>query len=124
MNKGAQIIPSRGSALELRNLSKAYGAIAAVRNISLRIAAGEFVALLGPSGSGKTTTLMVVAGFAVPDSGQVLLNGTEITAWPPHRRNLGMVYQNYALFPHLTIERNVAFPLEMRRVARDEMNRR
>jgi putative spermidine/putrescine transport system ATP-binding protein len=124
MNTGAHIIPSRGSALELRNLSKTYGTIAAVRNISLRVEAGEFVALLGPSGSGKTTTLMMVAGFAVPDSGQVLLNGIEITALPPHKRNLGMVYQNYALFPHLTIERNVAFPLEMRGVARDEMSRR
>ncbi|HXV84554.1 MAG TPA: ABC transporter ATP-binding protein [Candidatus Binatia bacterium] len=92
--------------------------------MSLQVAPGEFVALLGPSGSGKTTTLMLIAGFVLPDQGQILLDGADITSLPPHNRNLGMVYQNYALFPHLTIERNVAFPLEMRRLPREETRRR
>lgn len=115
---------SHGSSLELRNLCKAYGTISAVNGVSLQIGPGEFVALLGPSGSGKTTTLMLIAGFVLPDQGQILLDGADITSLPPHKRNLGMVYQNYALFPHLTIERNVAFPLEMRRLPREETRRR
>ena len=113
-----------GSALELRDVAKSYGTTAAVHDVSLRTAPGEFVSFLGPSGSGKTTTLMLVAGFLFPDRGQVLLDGTDITAAPPHRRNLGMVYQNYALFPHLTVARNVAFPLEMRGMPRKEIDRR
>jgi putative spermidine/putrescine transport system ATP-binding protein len=113
-----------GSTLELQGLGKSYGRVGAVRDVSLDIAAGEFVAFLGPSGSGKTTTLMMIAGFATPDAGRILLDGADITALPPHRRNLGMVYQNYALFPHLSVERNVAFPLEMRRMERSEIRQR
>ena len=114
----------RGKGLELSGLGKAYGPVAAVAGVSLAIAPGEFVALLGPSGSGKTTTLLMIAGFVPPDTGRVRLDGVDITALPPHRRNLGMVYQSYALFPHLTVARNVAFPLEMRRTARTEIRRR
>ena len=112
------------SGLELRGLRKSYGNLNAVRGVSLKIEPGEFVSFLGPSGSGKTTTLMLIAGFITPDDGQILLDGEDITALPPHRRNLGMVYQNYALFPHLSVERNVSFPLEMRSVGRDDIRRR
>jgi spermidine/putrescine ABC transporter ATP-binding subunit len=115
---------SIGSALALRNVAKSYGATNAVHDLSLEIAPAEFVSFLGPSGSGKTTTLMLIAGFLYPDRGHVLLDKTDITSSPPHRRNFGMVYQNYALFPHMTVARNVAFPLEMRGVARAEIRRR
>lgn len=115
---------SIGSALQLRNIAKSYGTTIAVHDLSLEIAPGEFVSFLGPSGSGKTTTLMLVAGFLFPDRGQILLDGSDITSSPPHRRNLGMVYQNYALFPHMTVARNVAFPLEMRGMSRAEIRRR
>jgi spermidine/putrescine ABC transporter ATP-binding subunit len=114
----------RGKGLALRGLGKAYGPIDAVAGVSLDITPGEFVALLGPSGSGKTTTLLMIAGFVLPDAGRVLLDGRDITTLPPHRRNLGMVYQSYALFPHLTVARNVAFPLEVRRVPRADIRRR
>jgi spermidine/putrescine ABC transporter ATP-binding subunit len=115
-------LPQAG--LELRDLAKMYGMQVAIKDISVTVGPGEFVSLLGPSGSGKTTTLSLIAGFIMPDHGQVLLNGTDITALPPHRRNLGMVYQNYALFPHMTVEDNVGFPLEMRGVRRNEIRRR
>src|SRR4051812_30543726 len=105
---------SSASDLELRDLSRAFGAVQAIRDVSLKVGAGEFVSLLGPSGSGKTTTLMAIAGFVAPESGSILLGGADITPLPPYRRNLGMVYQNYALFPHLSVERNISFPLEMR----------
>jgi spermidine/putrescine ABC transporter ATP-binding subunit len=85
---------------------------------------GEFLTLLGPSGSGKTTTLMMIAGFVNPSSGRILVDGRDVTHDPPHRRNIGMVYQSYALFPHLTVFRNVAFPLEVRKCARDEIKDR
>ena len=87
-----------------------------MRDLSLRIEAGEFVSFLGPSGSGKTTTLMMIAGFVSPDEGRIMLGTTDITYVPPHRRDIGMVYQNYALFPHMTVAKNVAFPLRMRRL--------
>ncbi|CAN5752388.1 ABC transporter ATP-binding protein [soil metagenome] len=88
------------------------------------MAPGELLTILGPSGSGKTTLLKVVAGFEVPDGGAVRVDGRDITALPPARREIGMVFQNYALFPHLTVRGNVAFPLEMRNVARGEIDRR
>ena len=114
---------SAGSSLELRDLAKRYAAVAAVKNLSLQVEPGEFVSLLGPSGSGKTTTLMLIAGFIEPDRGHVLLDGVDITTLPPHRRNIGTVYQNYALFPHMSVAKNVAFPLEMRGLAREEIRR-
>jgi putative spermidine/putrescine transport system ATP-binding protein len=115
---------TRSSGLELRNLCKAFGEHIAVDRISLKVTPGEFVSLLGPSGSGKTTTLMMIAGFVLPDHGHVLVDGVDVTMLPAHRRNLGMVYQNYALFPHMTVAGNVAFPLEMRGVKRAEAEQR
>ena len=108
----------QGATIELAGILKRYAGSPVVDNVSLRIEAGEFVSLLGPSGSGKTTTLMMVAGFVPPDEGRILLGGADITQVPPHRRDIGMVYQSYALFPHMTVTKNVAFPLRMRRLAR------
>ena len=95
-----------------------------VRELNLDIQRGEFLSLLGPSGSGKTTTLMMLAGFESPTSGDILLEGRQITRTPPHKRNFGMVFQNYALFPHLTVGQNVAYPLTVRKVPKDEQARR
>ncbi len=116
--------PKAGAKIELRGLSKFYGEAAAVENIDLTVGAGEFLTFLGPSGSGKSTTLMMIAGFVTPTAGDILLNGASIVSQPVHKRNIGMVFQNYALFPHLSVERNVAFPLEMRGVGRAEIGAR
>ena len=113
-----------GAAIQLRGVCKRYGAFTAVDNLDLDIRAGEFVSLLGPSGSGKTTTLMLLAGFERPDAGQITLGGRVMTAVPPHRRGLGMVFQNYALFPHMTVAENVGFALKQRGVRGDERARR
>lgn len=91
-----------------------------VRDLNLDIQAGEFLTLLGPSGSGKTTTLMMLAGFESPTSGEIRLAGHPITRTPPHKRNFGMVFQNYALFPHMTVAQNVAYPLQVRKVLAHE----
>ena len=95
-----------------------------VRQLDLDIRRGEFLTLLGPSGSGKTTTLMMLAGFESPTAGDILLDGKPITRTPPHKRNFGMVFQNYALFPHLTVAQNVAYPLTVRKVPRAEARQR
>jgi putative spermidine/putrescine transport system ATP-binding protein len=95
--------------------------IAAVRDLDLDVARGEFLTLLGPSGSGKTTTLMMLAGFERPSSGEILVEGEDISRTPAHKRGLGMVFQNYALFPHMTVSQNLAFPLQVRRMARPEI---
>ncbi len=95
-----------------------------VRQLDLDIRRGEFLTLLGPSGSGKTTTLMMLAGFESPTAGEILLDGQPITGTPPHKRNFGMVFQNYALFPHLTVGQNVAYPLSVRKVPQAEADRR
>src|SRR5262247_1208328 len=110
--------------LKIDGVSKRYGEVVAIREVTLDVADGEFVVLLGPSGCGKTTTLRVVAGFAEPSSGSVTLGGRDITALPPWKRNTGLVFQNYALFPHLTVAENVAFGLEMRKVEAAEAARR
>ena len=117
---------SAGISLRLVDLSKQYSGskVAAVNGISLEVTAGEFVSLLGASGSGKTTTLMMVAGFTAPDHGQVWLGGQPILHLPPEKRGIGVVFQNYALFPHMTALRNVAFPLHMRRLEVREVRRR
>jgi putative spermidine/putrescine transport system ATP-binding protein len=107
--------------LALEGVSKRYGAQVAVDSLDLTLGSGEFVTLLGPSGSGKTTTLMMVAGLQQPDSGTVRLNGASVAGLPPYRRDIGMVFQHYALFPHMTVRRNVGFPLEMRRLPRAEI---
>jgi putative spermidine/putrescine transport system ATP-binding protein len=110
--------------VELQNLSKSYGGAPAVADVSLDIAQGELVALLGPSGCGKTTTLRMIAGFIPATSGRVLIGGRDVTHLPPYRRDTGMVFQGYALFPHMSVAENVAFGLEMRRVAKAEIARR
>ncbi|WP_300298008.1 ABC transporter ATP-binding protein [Ferrovibrio sp.] len=112
------------SFLELRGLGKRYGDIEAVSSCDLTVEKGEFVCLLGPSGCGKTTTLQMIAGFVPPTSGQVFLDGRDITALKPSRRGLGIVFQSYALFPHMTVAENVAFGLEMRRIGRGEREQR
>jgi spermidine/putrescine ABC transporter ATP-binding subunit len=101
--------------LEVRNLSKAYGSAVALNSVDLSIEAGEFVTLLGPSGSGKTTLLMSIAGFTRPDSGAILQDGVDITRVDPEDRNFGLVFQGYALFPHLSVADNIAFPLRVRK---------
>ncbi|MCS6932950.1 MAG: ABC transporter ATP-binding protein [Acetobacteraceae bacterium] len=110
--------------LSLHAVRKAYGQTLAVAGVSLSVAKGECIALLGPSGCGKTTTLRMVAGFLTPDSGRITLAGRDITRDPPNRRNIGMVFQAYALFPHLSVAGNVGFGLEMRGVPRAEAARR
>ncbi len=109
---------SEGAAaeLEIRGLSKSYGDFRAVDDLSLSVAKGEFITILGASGSGKTTTLMMIAGFDYPSVGEILFRGRAITYMPPHLRNIGMVFQSYALFPHLTVFDNIAFPLKLRRL--------
>jgi putative spermidine/putrescine transport system ATP-binding protein len=112
------------SFLELQNLSKRFGDFTAVSECGLSVAKGEFVCLLGPSGCGKTTTLQMVAGFVPPTEGRILLDGRDITEVKPDKRGLGIVFQSYALFPHMSVTDNVAFGLEMRGVAAAERRRR
>jgi len=112
------------SFLVLENLSKRFGAHLAVDSLSLGVEKGEFVSLLGPSGCGKTTTLQMIAGFVGPTSGAVRLEGRDLLAMKPARRGLGIVFQSYALFPHMTVAENVAFGLEMQGVAAAERTRR
>ncbi|MBX9749185.1 MAG: ABC transporter ATP-binding protein [Roseococcus sp.] len=110
--------------LRLRGVSKSYdGQALAVRALDLDVARGEFLTLLGPSGSGKTTTLMMLAGFETPTAGSIELEGRRVDGLPPHRRGLGMVFQNYALFPHMTVAQNIAFPLSVRRTPQVEAMR-
>ncbi|MFD2353938.1 ABC transporter ATP-binding protein [Nonomuraea ferruginea] len=113
-------------ALELRGVSKQYPGTdtAAVSGVDLQIRRGEFVTFLGPSGSGKTTTLNMIAGFISPTAGEIVLHGRNIADLPPHQRNLGMVFQNYALFPHMSVWDNVAFPLVERKYPKDQIRER
>jgi putative spermidine/putrescine transport system ATP-binding protein len=106
--------------LVLSNISKRFGSFLAVSDLDLTVKDGEFVCLLGPSGCGKTTTLRMIAGFETPDEGNLLLDGKEITNRPPNKRDIGMVFQHYALFPHKTVAENVAFGLKMRGKSRSE----
>jgi putative spermidine/putrescine transport system ATP-binding protein len=110
--------------LSLRGLSKRYGRAAAIDNVSLDVAPGEFLSLLGPSGSGKTSILMTIAGFVQPDAGDILLDGVRINDQPPEKRNFGVVFQGYALFPHMSVRANVGYPLSVRGVARSEIEQR
>jgi spermidine/putrescine ABC transporter ATP-binding subunit len=110
--------------LELVDVSRRYGTVAAVRRLSLTVLRGEFLALLGPSGCGKTTTLRMIAGLLEPEEGRILVRGEDVVGIPTYRRNVGMVFQNYALFPHRTVAENVAFGLVMRRRPRAEVRRR
>ena len=125
MSASAVAAMASGAQLRLRQLTKAFGAAKAVDRVSLDVPAGAFVSLLGPSGSGKTTTLNLIAGFLAPDEGEILLDERSIADVPPHKRDIGMVFQSYALFPHMTVADNVDFPLRMRtRPTRDDARRR
>ena len=110
-------MPGAALPISIRQVRKAYGAFTALDSVSLDIASGEFITLLGPSGSGKTTLLMVLAGFTRPESGTLLFGDEDVSLLPPHKRNVGVVFQNYALFPHMTVAGNIAYPLKLRRVA-------
>src|SRR5690625_4064857 len=107
------------------NVQKTYdGETLVVKNLNLDIAKGEFVTMLGPSGSGKTTCLMMLAGFETATGGDIMLNGRSINRVAPHRRGIGMVFQNYALFPHMTVAENLAFPLQVRKQPKAEIERK
>ena len=110
--------------LSFSDVGKSFGSATVLRDIDATVAEGEFVALLGPSGCGKTTTLRMIAGFEWPDKGRVHVGGQDITDVPVHRRDMGMVFQSYALFPHRTVAENVAFGLRMRDVPKPEIVRR
>ncbi|MDP3415073.1 ABC transporter ATP-binding protein [Falsiroseomonas sp.] len=110
--------------LTVRGVVRRFGAVTALAGVDLTVAEGELLTILGPSGSGKTTLLKVVAGFEIPDEGTVHLGTADVTMAPPRSRDVGMVFQNYALFPHLTVAQNVAFPLEMRRLPKPERTQR
>ena len=114
MDQSAVTVTSSGAQVRLRQLSKSFGTTPAVDDVSLDVPAGAFVSLLGPSGSGKTTTLNLIAGFLAPDKGDILIDERSVADVPPHKRNIGMVFQSYSLFPHMTVAENVAFPLRMR----------
>lgn len=114
---------SSGSTLSLQYIGKKYGDLAALDTINLEIKAGEFVTFLGPSGSGKSTTLDLIAGFSRPTDGKILMDGRPIDPLPPHRRNIGVVFQHYALFPHMSVAKNVGFPLRVRRVQSADYDR-
>ena len=110
--------------VQLESVTKTFGDVVAVDDLALEVAPGEFFTMLGPSGSGKTTTLRLIAGFELPDEGRVLLKGLDVTRQPPFARDVNTVFQDYALFPHLTVGENVAYGLKVKRVKRAERNRR
>jgi spermidine/putrescine transport system ATP-binding protein len=110
--------------VRLERVSKAFGPVGAVNDVSLDIREGEFFSLLGPSGCGKSTTLRMVAGFEEPDSGSIFIQGTDVTGTPANKRNANMVFQNYELFPHMTVFENVSYGLKIKRVAKGEARRR
>jgi len=118
-------MPPGDALVSFRDVQKTYdGVTLVVKDLDLDVGRGEFVTLLGPSGSGKTTSLMMLAGFEAPTGGTIRLAGEDLRDTPPHRRDIGMVFQNYALFPHMTVAENVAFPLSVRRTGRDEREAR
>ena len=112
------------SNIQLNNLTKKYGSFNAVDSINLSIKNGEFVTLLGPSGCGKTTTLRMVAGFIKPTSGDLTIGGSNMVGVPPHNRKVGLVFQNYALFPHMSVRKNVAFGLKMQKCSNHSLEKK
>jgi len=113
--------PAAGATLSFEGVAKTYGDLAALHPTTAQIGRGELFALIGPSGSGKSTLLGMTAGFIPPSGGAILVDGMDVTGVPPYRRNIGMVFQNYALFPHMTVAENISFPLRMRRRPRGEI---
>ncbi|MBS7700299.1 ABC transporter ATP-binding protein [Chelatococcus sp. YT9] len=115
---------SNGIDIELAGCSKSYGAICVLDDVSLKVKTGEFVTVLGPSGCGKTTTLRVIGGFVTPDVGEVTIRGRRVTDLPPYLRNIGVVFQNYALWPHMTAFENIAFGLRLRKLGKEDISSR
>ena len=115
---------NRENIIEIKNVSKSFGEKCILNNVSIYVKQGEFLTLLGPSGCGKTTLLRMIAGFGSPDSGEILINGTDITNMPPHERPVNTVFQRYALFPHLDVYENIAFGLKLHKVPEDEIDKR
>lgn len=111
------------SDIRLEQLSRIYGCSTAVDSLTLQIAEGEFFSLLGPSGCGKSTTLRMIAGFVAPSAGRILVGGQDVTALPPEKRDIGIVFQNYAIFPHMSVAENIAFGLKLRKMPRDVIGR-
>jgi len=121
LSKGSDV----DSIVRFQNICKTYdGRSQVVRDLNLSVERGEFLTLLGPSGSGKTTSLMMLAGFEMPTSGEIYLENNPFSSLPPHRREIGMVFQNYALFPHMSVGENIAFPLQVRRLGKQEITTR
>ena len=111
--------------VKFEKVDKSYdGKILVVKDLNLDISEGEFITMLGPSGSGKTTCLMMLAGFETPTNGEIYLDKNPISNIPPHKRGIGMVFQNYALFPHMTVYENLAFPLRVRKIPKDEADKK
>lgn len=110
--------------LTLENIHKSFDGTKVLDGISLSVLPGQFLTLLGPSGCGKTTTLRIIAGLETPDEGRVLLNGAEVTKLPPEKRAVNTVFQNYALFPHMNVLKNIAYPMKLRRVKKEDAARR
>src|SRR5262245_29246327 len=121
---GSPKIVREHTAVELDGVTKRFGNITALNEVSLTVRRGELMTLLGPSGCGKTTLLNLVAGFLMPDSGEIAIDGRRITAVPAYRREIGIMFQNYALFPHMNVAGNVGYGLRMRRIPKPEMARR
>ena len=120
-----KIISLKKEFVKFDKVDKSYdGKVLVVKDLQLDIEEGEFVTMLGPSGSGKTTCLMMLAGFETPTNGEIYLDGNAISSIPPHKRGIGMVFQNYALFPHMTVYENLAFPLRVRKIPKDEADKK
>ena len=118
-------MPNNKEFVKFAKVDKSYdGKVLVVKDLNLDISEGEFITMLGPSGSGKTTCLMMLAGFETPTNGEIYLDGNAISNIPPHKRGIGMVFQNYALFPHMTVYENLAFPLKVRKIPKDEIDKK
>ena len=118
-------MPNNKEFVKFAKVDKSYdGKVLVVKDLNLDIAEGEFITMLGPSGSGKTTCLMMIAGFETPTNGEIFLDSNPISNIPPHKRGIGMVFQNYALFPHMTVYENLAFPLRVRKFSKDETDKK